>query len=67
MGYFPVEDNERSATFEVSKKCVRVRKAKVLTEKQRAAALKAVEAARKARFSSGASPETGVQRSNGPQ
>ena len=35
MGYCPFEDNERSASFNVPKKCVSVRKPKVLTEKQK--------------------------------
>ncbi len=35
MGYCPSEDNERSAIFKVPKKCVSVRKPKVLTEKQK--------------------------------
>jgi len=35
QGYKPVEDTERSATFEVPKKCVSIRKPKVLTEKQK--------------------------------
>ena len=35
LGYEPVEDTERSATFEVPKKCVSIRKPKVLTEKQK--------------------------------
>ena len=66
LGYFPAEDNERSATFEISKKCVSVRKPKVLTEKQRAASLKGLQAARNALFRSGAPSETGVQQPNGP-
>ncbi len=63
MGYEPTEDNDRSATFEVPKKCVsvrKVRKPKVLTEKQRAASLKGLQAARNALFRSGALSETGV-------
>jgi len=35
QGYEPVEDSERSAWFEVPKKCVSIRKPKVLTEKQK--------------------------------
>ena len=35
MGYCPSEDNERSAIFKVPKKCVSIRKLKVLTEKQK--------------------------------
>ncbi len=35
MGYCPSEDNERSSSFKVPKKCVSVRKPKVLTEKQK--------------------------------
>jgi len=35
QGYVPVEDSERSAKFEVPKKCVSIRKPKVLTEKQK--------------------------------
>jgi len=34
-GYEPVEDTEQSARFEVPKKCVRIRKPRVLTEKQK--------------------------------
>jgi len=34
-GYYPSEDNERSATFLVPKKQVSIRKIKVLTEKQK--------------------------------
>jgi len=35
-GYEPVEDRERSACFKVPKKCVNIRKPRVLTEKQKA-------------------------------
>ena len=35
QGYEPVEDSERSAWFKVPKKCVSIRKPKVLTEKQK--------------------------------
>ncbi len=42
MGYCPSEDNERSASFEVPKKCVSIRKPVASSEKQ----LKALEKAR---------------------
>ena len=66
-GYFPAEDNERSASFEIPKRDNKLpRPKRVLSEKQLTASLKAVKSAQNARFSAGASPETGVQRSNGP-
>ncbi len=36
LGYSPTEDNDRSASFEVPKKCVSIRKLKALSENQRA-------------------------------
>ena len=45
-GYIPKEDGERSATFEIPKRCVAIRRRRVLTDKQR-------EALRRHRFSSG--------------
>ncbi len=35
QGYEPVKDTERSARFEIPKKCVSIRKPKVLTERQK--------------------------------
>ena len=35
LGFDPTEDRERSANFKVPKKCVSIRKLKVLTEKQK--------------------------------
>ncbi len=50
LGYEPVEDRERSAWFEVPKKCVSIRKPVATSEKQ----LKALERARaKAKLRSG--------------
>jgi len=48
LGYVPKEDNERSATFEMPKRCISIRRVRKLSEKQR-------EALQKHRFSS-ASP-----------
>ncbi len=64
LGFYPVEDRDRSATFEIPKKCISVRKPKILSEKQRAASLRSIQAARIARFSSGAPVEKGVQPPN---
>ena len=64
LGFDPVEDRDRSATFEIPKKCISVRKPKILSEKQRAVSLKSLQAARIARFSSGAPVEKGVQPPN---
>ncbi len=53
LGFHPVEDRDRSATFQMPKKCVsfrRVGKPRVLSEKHKAALI----AGRNARFSSGA-------------
>jgi len=36
LGHEPVEDRERSACFKVPKKCVNIRKPRVLTKKQKA-------------------------------
>ncbi len=65
LGFYPVEDRDRLATFEIPKKCISVRKPKILSEKQRAMSLKSLQAARIARFSSGAPVEKGVQPPNG--
>jgi len=46
LGFYPVEDRDRSATFEIPKKCISVRKPKLLSEKQRAVSLKSLQAAR---------------------
>ncbi len=35
MGFSPSEDNERSASFTVPKKCVSIRKLRVMTDKQK--------------------------------
>ncbi len=64
LGFYPVEDRDRSATFKIPKKCVSVKKPKILSEKQRAASLKSLQAARIARFSSGAPVEKGFQPPN---
>ncbi len=54
LGYIPARDNERSASFEVPKQDIKLPRPKmVLSEKRRAASLKAIEAARNARFRSG--------------
>jgi len=53
QGYEPVEDTERSARFEVPKKCVSIRKAVAISDKQ----LKALERARaKAKLRSNGDP-----------
>jgi len=64
LGFYPVEDRDRSATFEIPKKFISVRKPKILSEKQRAASRRSLQAARIARFSSGAPVETGFQPPN---
>jgi len=64
LGFYPVEDRDRSATFKVPRKCISVKKPKILSEKQRAASLRSLQAARIARFSSGAPVERGVQPPN---
>ena len=64
LGFYPVEDRDRSATFKIPKKCVSVRKPKILSENQRAASLRSLQAARIARFNSGAPVERGVQPPN---
>ncbi len=53
-GYCPVEDNDRSASFVMPKRDLKLPRPKaVLSEKRRAASLKAIQAARNARFKSG--------------
>ncbi len=53
QGYEPVEDTERSATFEIPKKCVSIRKPIATSKKQ----LKALERARaKAKLRSNGDP-----------
>ena len=53
-GYVPFQDNGRSAQFEMPKQDIKLPRPKmVLSEKRRAASLKAIEAARNARFRSG--------------
>jgi len=37
LGYEPAEDNERSATFKIAKKCVGLRKPKPISENRRRA------------------------------
>ena len=59
-GYFPVEDHEDSATFEVPKKFISIRKPKVPSEKQRAVLNKLSEAGKNTRFWSSSRPRNGV-------
>ena len=59
-GYFPVEDHEDSATFEVPKKFIRIRKPKVPSEKQRAVLYKLSEAGKNTRFWSSSRHRNGV-------
>ena len=64
-GYFPTEDNDRSASFVMPKRDIKLpRPKRVLSEKGRAASLKAVEAARNARFRSGSLSGDRVQPPN---
>jgi hypothetical protein len=35
LGYQPAEETDRSATFKLPRRCVSIRRARVLTEKQR--------------------------------
>ena len=37
LGHTPTEDNERSASFDVPKRCVSIRRARSLSDKQREA------------------------------
>src|SRR5262245_21803925 len=56
-GYEPAEDNERSATFKIPKKCVSLRKPKATSEKR----LKALAKARSSKSGNqGRSNEIGV-------
>ncbi len=52
QGYIPVEDDDRSATFVIPKKCVSFRKPVVLSKERLAASRTALKAARNAISSS---------------
>ncbi len=59
-GYFPVEDHEDSAAFEVPKKSISIRKPRVLSEKQRVRLSKLSEAGKNTRFWSSSRHRNGV-------
>jgi len=59
-GYFPREDHEDSATFEVPKKSISIRKPRGLSEKQRVHLSKLSEAGKNTRFWSSSRPRNGV-------
>ncbi len=50
LGFQPEEDNERSATFKIPKRCVSIRKPVILSDAQIKARQKAGKALAKARF-----------------
>ena len=52
MGHCPSEDNERSASFVIPKKCVSFRKPVIMSKERLAASRKALKAARNAISSS---------------
>jgi hypothetical protein len=52
LGFIPVEDRDRSATFRIPKKCVSIRKPRVLTKEQREALRKRGKALGNGVFSS---------------
>ncbi len=52
LGFYPVEDRDRSATFEISKKCISLRRLVVLSEEQREAMRKRGKALGNGVFSS---------------